>query len=133
MLCTHKTTIFCQFGNLEICPNFANPYLTQFSSISGGNCITTKCDDPHNDTLLLLGGFEDMHTCKVASLPLYPLYWYMTFWVSDKRTCLNCKNSEFGKVLPYYTQCLTYNLTCHACWTLNQMYFETHKTLIIFK
>ena len=40
MLCTHKTTIFCQFGNLEICPNFANPYLTQFSSISGGNCIT---------------------------------------------------------------------------------------------
>ena len=39
MLCTHKTTIFCQFGNLEICPNFANPYLTQFSSISGGNCI----------------------------------------------------------------------------------------------
>ena len=40
MLCTHKTTIFCQFGNLEICPNFANPYLTQFSSISGGNCIS---------------------------------------------------------------------------------------------
>ena len=40
MLCTHKTTIFCQFGNLEICPNFANPYLTQFSSIFGGNCIT---------------------------------------------------------------------------------------------
>ena len=39
MLCTHKTTIFCQFGNLEICPNFANPYLTQLSSISGGNCI----------------------------------------------------------------------------------------------
>ena len=39
MLCTHKTTIFCQFGNLEICPNFANPYLTQFSSISGGNCV----------------------------------------------------------------------------------------------
>ena len=40
VLCTNKTTIFCQFGNLEICPNFANPYLTQFSSISGGNCIT---------------------------------------------------------------------------------------------
>ena len=39
MLCTHKTTIFCQFGNLQICPIFANPYLTQFSSISGGNCI----------------------------------------------------------------------------------------------
>ena len=29
-----------KFGHLEICPNFANPYLTQFSSISGGNCIT---------------------------------------------------------------------------------------------
>ena len=34
-----QNSIFCQFGNLEICPNFANPYLTQFSSISGGNCI----------------------------------------------------------------------------------------------
>ena len=34
----HKTTILCQFG-LFFCPNFANPYLTQFSSISGGNCI----------------------------------------------------------------------------------------------
>ena len=41
----HKTTIFCQFGNLEICPNFANPYLTQFSSISGGNCITDDMSD----------------------------------------------------------------------------------------
>ena len=35
-----QNSILCQFGNLEICPNFANPYLTQFSSISGGNCIT---------------------------------------------------------------------------------------------
>ena len=37
-----QNSILCQFGNLEICPNFANPYLTQFSSISGGNCITLK-------------------------------------------------------------------------------------------
>ena len=36
-----QNSILCQFGNLEICPNFANPYLTQFSSISGGNCITS--------------------------------------------------------------------------------------------
>ena len=34
-----QNSILCQFGNLEICPNFANPYFTQFSSISGGNCI----------------------------------------------------------------------------------------------
>ena len=34
-----QNSILCQFGNLEICRNFANPYLTQFSSISGGNCI----------------------------------------------------------------------------------------------
>ena len=34
-----QNSILCQLGNLEICPNFANPYLTQFSSISGGNCI----------------------------------------------------------------------------------------------
>ena len=37
-----QNSILCQFGNLEICPNFANPYLTQFSSISGGNCITVE-------------------------------------------------------------------------------------------
>ena len=40
MLCTHKTASSASLV-LEICPNFANPYLTQFSSISGGNCITT--------------------------------------------------------------------------------------------
>ena len=39
MLCTHKTASSASLV-LEICPNFANPYLTQFSSISGGNCIT---------------------------------------------------------------------------------------------
>ena len=39
-----QNSILCQFGNLEICPNFANPYLTQFSSISGGNCITAEED-----------------------------------------------------------------------------------------
>ena len=37
-----QNSILCQFGNSEICPNFANPYLTQFSSISGGNCITDE-------------------------------------------------------------------------------------------
>ena len=39
MLCTHKTASSASLV-LEICPNFANPYLTQFSSISGGNCIS---------------------------------------------------------------------------------------------
>ena len=34
-----QNSILCQFGNSAICPNFANPYLTQFSSVSGGNCI----------------------------------------------------------------------------------------------
>ena len=39
MLCTHKTTILCQFG-LIICHQFTNSYLNQFSSIFGGNCIS---------------------------------------------------------------------------------------------
>ena len=38
MLCTHKTTILCQFG-LIICHFLTNSYLNQFSSIFGGNCI----------------------------------------------------------------------------------------------
>ena len=37
MLCTHKTTILCQFG--LSCHQLTNPYLHQFSTISGGNCI----------------------------------------------------------------------------------------------
>ena len=41
VLCTHKTTILCQFG-LIICHQFTNPYLNQFSSIFGGNYITFK-------------------------------------------------------------------------------------------
>ena len=38
MLCTHKTTILCQFG-LIICHQLTNSYLHQFSTIFGGNCI----------------------------------------------------------------------------------------------
>ena len=38
VLCTHKTTILCQFG-LIICHQFTNPFLHRFSSIFGGNCI----------------------------------------------------------------------------------------------
>ena len=38
MLCTHKTASSASFV-LEICPQFNNSYLNQFSSISGGNCI----------------------------------------------------------------------------------------------
>ena len=41
MLCTHKTTILCQFG-LIICHQFTNPFLNQFSSIFGGNCIKSR-------------------------------------------------------------------------------------------
>ena len=37
MLCTHKTTILCQFGFFV---TSLPPYLRQFSAISGGNCIT---------------------------------------------------------------------------------------------
>ena len=44
-----QNSILCQFGNLEICPNFANPYLTQFSSISGGNCIMTASTTTNNN------------------------------------------------------------------------------------
>ena len=38
MLCTHKTASSASLV-LEICPQFNNSFLHQFSSISGGNCI----------------------------------------------------------------------------------------------
>ena len=38
MLCTHKTTILCQFG-LIICHSPTYSFLHQFSTIFGGNCI----------------------------------------------------------------------------------------------
>ena len=61
-----QNSILCQFGNLEICPNFANPYLTQFSSISGGNCITsTRCCSA---TLTLT--LAEQETLRTKDLPL---------------------------------------------------------------
>ena len=50
MLCTHKTASSASLV-LEICPNFANPYLTQFSSISGGNCIKDSCSSSTSHSL----------------------------------------------------------------------------------
>ena len=38
MLCTHKTVSSASLV-LEICHQFTNPFLNQFSSIFGGNCI----------------------------------------------------------------------------------------------
>ena len=38
MLCTHKTASSASLV-LEICHQFNNPFLNQFSSIFGGNCI----------------------------------------------------------------------------------------------
>ena len=40
MLCTHKTASSASLV-LEICPQFNNSFLHQFSSIFGGNCINT--------------------------------------------------------------------------------------------
>ena len=39
MLCTHKTASSASLV-LEICHQFTNPFLNQFLSIFGGNCIT---------------------------------------------------------------------------------------------
>ena len=52
----HKTTILCQFGNSQICPNFANPSLTQFSSISGENCIKLQATKHDSGKQLLQSG-----------------------------------------------------------------------------
>ena len=64
----HKTTILCQFG-LIICHQLTNPYLHQFSTIFGGNCITFEplsiiadddpvtCDAKENNLL----GLEEWH------------------------------------------------------------------------
>ena len=39
VLCMHKTTFSASLFS-EICHQFTNPFLNQFSSIFGGNCIT---------------------------------------------------------------------------------------------
>ena len=43
MLCTHKTASSASLV-LEICHQFTNSFLHQFSSIFGRNCITQPCD-----------------------------------------------------------------------------------------
>ena len=72
-----QNSILCQFGNLEICPNFANPYLTQFSSISGGNCITI-IEEPHEtqfsqDIDTPSDDFYQVHQTKHNKKPSKPL------------------------------------------------------------
>ena len=42
MLCTHKTASSASLV-LEICHQFTNPFLNQFLSIFGGNCIINAC------------------------------------------------------------------------------------------
>ena len=78
-----QNSILCQFGNSEICPNFANPYLTQFSSISGGNCIIIcsnkvkeyvkqrRCLTSHNQQLyaILWGQSSESIHSKVEAHP----------------------------------------------------------------
>ena len=58
MLCTHKTASSASLV-LEICPNFANPYLTQFSSISGGNCIREQQQDNEHSSTNQESGDDD--------------------------------------------------------------------------
>ena len=43
MLCTHNTTTS---ASLDYCHKLTNPYLHQFSSISGGNCIREGQKEP---------------------------------------------------------------------------------------
>ena len=50
MLCTHKTTILCQFG-LIICHSPTYSFLHQFSTIFGGNCIICVLTVSHIFTL----------------------------------------------------------------------------------
>ena len=62
MLCTHKTASSASLV-LEICPQSNNSFLNQFSSISGGNCITY----PH---VLLTGPHEWDPSVLVYTKPI---------------------------------------------------------------
>ena len=76
VLCTHKTTILCQFG-LIICHQFTNSYLNQFSSIFGGNCIRGS-----SALLILLVSF-----LKIACLHV-SFTAYENFYKLSKMHCL---------------------------------------------
>ena len=57
MLCTHKTTILCQFG-LEICHQLSNSYLHQFSYILEG--IVSNPDGSENTPPMTIINFDDL-------------------------------------------------------------------------
>ena len=63
-----QDNILCQFG-LIICHQFTNPFLHQFSSIFGGNCITPVCLSPHKSVAL------SVHpTASPSVIPVHPSY-----------------------------------------------------------
>ena len=107
MLCTHKTASSASLV-LEICPQFNNSYLNQFSSISGGNCITAgrgrhggrgrgrgrNVRERGDDHILM--NSEEAHTQQVEpNLDIMD-----TPYLSPHHDCVLASSSAGGKPLP---------------------------------
>ena len=101
-----QNSILCQFGNLEICPNFANPYLTQFSSIFGGNCIIPQLLSAevvlctHKTTILCQVGLSCHQLTTISPSILNHFWWELyqchLWWIQFKCWELKWKTSQVG-------------------------------------
>ena len=92
MLCTHKTTILCQFG-LIICHLLTNSYLNQFSSIFGGNCIRELvykdiCILPHDKFLTTVGNG----------------HWLPQLNCTDSKTPVTCAKAQVNALIQQWKQ-----------------------------
>ena len=122
VLCTHKTASSASLV-LEICPNFANPYLTQFSSISGGNCISQRSiynsiHKPQRSPNETLGFNQDDHPyrmCNETGIPEFlelqiPGIPMVVIVTSRARSQRDPTQQDFinARTLPIYK--------CHTCF-----------------
>ena len=82
----HKTASSASLV-LEICPQFNNSYLNQFSSISGGNCITTLGRDHPFIHQVNLNGLRPMLMKNLSKLvvPNLSLLWMDILSLSSSR------------------------------------------------
>ena len=144
MLCTHKTASSASLV-LEICPNFANPYLTQFSSISGGNCITTGSGTETHITYPSRSLLTSCLACQVSvkvfkcSLHMFHIHQSRRKFHAIVLPCYNqlwhgCLNGDEGmldmsdmtKVIIEYAKLLNMNKAEHHAWIHHCWWLSCH-------
>ena len=107
MLCTHKTASSASLV-LEICHQFNNSFLHQFSSIFGGNCISSRPQklEPYRTRLTIGGNLIDYPgnlSMKVADMTTFKILVNSTLSTPGAKWLgLDVKNYYLGTPMANY-------------------------------